>query len=179
MDRLLLGHVVAGFSPRLSTMGTKHHRLPRECYQGRVSAAFTICADERKPLFVETTIVRVFAEFLEEVAEKHFFKAIFCFMPDHLHLICMAKDDNADLLSGIEEFKQRTGFWLASNLPQVQWEKSFHDRIIRCTEELAANIRYVLDNPVRGGLVTDWRDYPYTGAIGLDLPTFLEELSPY
>ena len=160
-------------------MGTKHHRLPRERYQGRVSAAFTLCVSGRKTLFVASSIVRVFADLLEEVAEKHLFKAIFCFMPDHVHVICIAKDDKADLLSGIEEFKQRTGFWLGSDYPSVKWEKSFHDRIIRSTEELAAKIRYVLDNPVRRGLVADWRDYPYIGAIGLNLQTFLDELRPY
>jgi hypothetical protein len=28
-----------------------------------------------------------------------------------------------------------------------------------------AAIRYVLNNPVRAGLVTDWRNYPYIGMI--------------
>ena len=51
--------------------------------------------------------------------------------------------------------------------------------MIRNTEELAATVRYVLDNPVRAGLASYWFEYPYTGAIGLDLPAFLDELGPY
>jgi len=58
----------------------------------------------------------------------------------------------------------------------IRWERSFYDRIIRA-RELGNKVRYVLNNPVRARLVSDWRDYPFTGAIGLDLEVFVEELS--
>src|SRR5262249_29654587 len=62
--------VVAGFSPR-SGMGTKHHRLPRECYQGQVSVAFTVCIADRKHLFTNSHVVGILVSFLKEVAEEH------------------------------------------------------------------------------------------------------------
>jgi len=160
-------------------MGTKHHRLPRDRYRGRVSAAFTLCLQDHRTLFVEPSIVRCFADFLRKVAENGIFNVVFCFMPDHCHLISMGIGDDSDLILGVEEFKQLTGHWLSTNYPEFKWEKSFYDRIIRNTEELAATVRYVLDNPVRGGLVSNWYEYPYSGSIGLDLDTFLEELAPY
>jgi REP element-mobilizing transposase RayT len=144
-----------------------------------VSAAFTLCIEQRKEVFTTYTTVRVFADFLGRVAEKRLFKAVYCFMPDHLHLVCVSRSDNTDLLSAIEEFKQKTGFWLGSCIPGIRWQKSFHDRVIRSTEELAAAVRYMLDNPVRSGLVSVWEDYPFIGAVGLDLKTFLEEMKPY
>jgi len=70
-------------------MGAKHHRLPREHYQGRVWAAFTLCVEARKKFFVESETVNIFATFLQQVAEKYDFRAIYCFMPDHLHLISL------------------------------------------------------------------------------------------
>jgi putative transposase len=129
--------------------------------------------------FVSACIVRCFADFLRKVAEKRTFNAVFCFMPDHTHLIFLGTSDHSDLLLGLEEFKQITGHWLGTNYPEFKWQKGFYDRLIRNTEELAATVRYVLDNPVRVGLVSNWLEYPYTGSIGLDLRTLLEELRPY
>ena len=160
-------------------MGTKYHRLPRYRYKGRVSASFTLCVQDRRCLFSEPDVVRSFADFLKEIAENRIFNVVFCFMPDHAHLIFMGTSHDSDLILGVEDFKQLTGHWLGANHPEFKWQKSFYDRVIRSTEELAATVRYVLDNPVRAGLVSNWFEYPYTGAIGVDLKTFLEELAPY
>ena len=158
-------------------MGTQHHRLPREHYQGRVWASFTLCIEKRRAFFVDPAIVQVFVNFLEEVAEKHDFNAIYCFMPDHSHLILLGRSDVSDILSGIEDFKQATGNWLKCRIPLIRWQKSFYDRIIRA-RELGVQVRYVLHNPVRRRLCSEWRDYPFIGAIGMDLETFLQQLGP-
>jgi REP element-mobilizing transposase RayT len=159
-------------------MGTKHHRLPREHYQGRVWASFTLCVEERWRLFVTRDIVKIFVDFLKQVAQMYDFRAIYCFMPDHVHVISMGNSNESDILLGIEAFKQASGYRLKKHYPGVYWQSSFYDRIIRA-RQLGGVVRYVLDNPVRAGLVAHWRDYPFTGAIGLDLETFLEELGPY
>jgi len=100
-------------------------------------------------------------------------------MPDHLHVIVVGTSSISDTLLVMERFKQRTGWWLRTNAPQFGWERSFHDRIMRNTEEYAARIRYVLNNSVRAGLVENWEDYPFTGAVGLNLKTVLSDLLPY
>ena len=115
--------------------------------------------------------------FLRQVADRHTFWVIYCFMPDHAHLIFMGRAGDSDILQGVEDFKQSSGYWLESNYFLTSWQKSFHDRIIRA-RELGLGVRYALDNPVREGLVSHWREYPFLGAIGLDLETFLEELGP-
>jgi REP element-mobilizing transposase RayT len=158
-------------------LGTKHHRLPRSHYQGRVWASFTLCIEQRKRLFVDARVVEAFVSLLKQIAEKHDFRAIYCFMPDHLHLISLGRSDHSDILLGVEEFKQLSGHWLADQIPTVRWQKGFFDRIIRA-RNLGIIVRYVLDNPVRARLVTHWRQYPFIGGIGLDLDTFLEELGP-
>src|SRR2546422_1624211 len=128
-------------------MGTQHHRLPQEHYQGRVWAAFTLCVENRPPFFRNARTVQVFVEFLKQVAEKHDFRAIYCFMPDHLHLISLGRTQDSDVLRGVEEFKQTSGYWLESRYPLVRWQKSFHDRIIRA-RELGIKVRYVLDRDI-------------------------------
>ena len=135
-----------------------------------------MCLEGRHVFFTTLPVVRVFVDFLGRVAERQLFSAIYCFMPDHVHLIFMGRHDGADLLRGAEDFKQASGYWLGCHHSGLKWQKSFHDRIIR-TLELPTKVRYVLDNPVREGLAGNWREYPFTGAIGMDLEILLEELA--
>ena len=74
-------------------------------------------------------------------------------MPDHLHIIVVGTQQEANLLKFVRHYKQKTGFWMSKNEPDVSWQKSFFDHIIRKDEDLMAVIRYILDNPVRKGLV--------------------------
>jgi hypothetical protein len=90
-------------------------------------------------------------------------------MPDHAHVILQGQDDSADAWQTMVDFKQLTGFWLGRNRSQDAWQKNFYDHIIRINEDLGAQIRYIANNPVRWELVKIWSDYPFTGAIGLDL----------
>jgi len=39
------------------------------------------------------------------------------------------------------------------------WQEESFDHVLRSAESLDQKIAYVLENPVRRGLVSDWRDY--------------------
>ena len=73
------------------------------------------------------------------------------------------------------DYKQRTGFWLGRHRPHCAWQKDFYDHIIRTDEDLGVQIRYIANNPVRRELVRDWRDYSYTGALGIALDTVMAD----
>jgi len=155
----------------------KTHRLPRKCYRGRVAAAFTLCIKDRKPLFIDSTVVNIFTEILKNAAADHHCQIpAYCFMPDHVHIIATGIQEDSKLVNFINSYKQKTGFWMSKNQPNVSWQKDFYDHIIRKAEGLPEVIRYILDNPVRQGLVADWHDYPFKGAIGCSLEEVLEYL---
>jgi REP element-mobilizing transposase RayT len=97
-------------------------------------------------------------------------------MPDHLHIIVEGSNEEVNLLRFLNHFKQKTGFWMSRNQPDVSLQKDFFDHIIRKDESLPAVIRYVLDNPVRKGLVENWQDYPFKGAIGYELEDILDSI---
>jgi len=40
----------------------------------------------------------------------------------------------------------------------------FYDHILRKDEDIPKQINYILQNPVRKGLVKNWKDYPYKGS---------------
>jgi len=55
-------------------------------------------------------------------------------------------------------------------------ESDFYDHIIRRDQSFAHQIRYIVNNPVRRGLVENWEDYPFTGSIGFNLKEPLSDI---
>jgi hypothetical protein len=44
------------------------------------------------------------------------------------------------------------------------WQAGYYDRILRHDEDSLTVVRYILENPVRAGLVSRFSDYPYSGS---------------
>lgn len=44
----------------------------------------------------------------------------------------------------------------------VFWQAESYDHLIRSDRELGAIGNYILENPVKAGLVTKWEDWPYS-----------------
>jgi REP element-mobilizing transposase RayT len=161
----------------MKTIREKPHRLPRYAYIGRVSVGFTVCLNEPRPLFTTNSIVDVFVDCLRRSYTKCEVNGVYCFMPEHVHTVVTGMSDDSDVLRSAEAFKQYSGWWLKQYRPDIKWQKSFYDRIVRSDKQLAALVRYTVNNPVRRGLVSDWRLYPFTGSIGVDLEELLLDLS--
>jgi putative transposase len=88
----------------------------------------------------------------------------YCVMPDHVHLLLEGTSANADLRDALSRRKQRTAYrWQSMNGAPL-WQPGFHDRILRDADDTRAVLAYVVQNPVRAGLVQDARDYPWTGS---------------
>ena len=54
------------------------------------------------------------------------------------------------------------------------WQEGFHDRILRDNDPTEGVVRYILENPVRAGLVDDPRAYPLIGSANFDIDMLLE-----
>jgi len=87
----------------------------------------------------------------------------YCLMPDHLHLL-VTPEGGANLsavLGQYESFVTRSawGYGIVGTL----WHRSFYDHILRKQEAAAEVVAYILNNPVRAGLVERWEDWPWCG----------------
>lgn len=164
-------------------MKEKNHRLPKEFYRGEISVALTLCVRKDVASNINVVsgfslsnpkIVNKFTEILGSIIKKEgCIVPVYCFMPDHQHLIITGTRSNSDIWKAIVSYKQKTGFWMSKNKPEVRWQKDFYDHIIRTNEDVATQVRYILDNPVRKGLVSSWEEYPYKGAVGCRLEDVL------
>jgi len=117
---------------------------------------------ESKPIFAAILILRQTAE------QRNFSVLAYCFMPNHIHLLIEGKTENADMIKFISVFKQRTAFWFRRRYNSRLWQPSFYDHILRKDEVTSAVIRYILENPVRKGMVSDYSQYPYSGSFELN-----------
>ncbi len=84
-------------------------------------------------------------------------------MPDHVHLIVMPSED-ASLPQILRRIKSASAYRINRILPRAGslWQRESFDRIVRGGENLDVKREYILDNPVRAGLVDRVEDYPWT-----------------
>jgi single-stranded-DNA-specific exonuclease len=141
------------------------HRLHPNLYRGNIAVAFTLCVQDRTTLFTEAETVTAFEEILREELAKHECDGlVYLMMPDHMHLIISGKSAQADTLKCLGFIKQRTRYWLSQNRPTHEWQKDFYDHILRKEDDIRKQMKYILENPQRKGLVEDWRVYPFKGS---------------
>jgi REP element-mobilizing transposase RayT len=141
---------------------------------GEISVSFTLCLKGQIRAFIKPEIVKIFKDILISVfATEDCIVPVYCFMPDHQHLILTGTTGNSNVWGSMVKYKQKTGFWMSVNEPEMRWQKDFFDHIIRTNENIAVQVRYILDNPVRKGLVTFWHEYPFKGSIGCNIEDIL------
>jgi len=148
----------------------KKHRLDPEIYRGEKIVSFTLCIKDKRKFLVDELIVGLFEKtLLEELKNYKCSAFVYLFMPDHTHLTLTGDNSNSDIKKCLDMFKQKTGYWLSKNYSEIKWQKDYYDHILRSKENLDIHIKYILNNPVRAGLVEFWKQYPFKGSTIYDL----------
>ena len=83
-------------------------------------------------------------------------------MPNHIHLLVF--NVNGSLLDFMRLLKGRIANRLRADVPGTVWQRSFHDHMLRRNEDINRTLQYMLENPVRAGIVGDWTQYPWCGS---------------
>jgi putative transposase len=119
--------------------------------------------------FSDSILISAALRILRQTAkQRNFYIWAYCFMPDHLHLLIEGKTEDADMRKFISVFKQKTAFWFHRRYNTKLWQPSYYDRVLRKDEATSAVARYIFENPVRKGIVTDYLQYPYSGSFELN-----------
>jgi REP element-mobilizing transposase RayT len=85
-------------------------------------------------------------------------------LPDHLHLLVEGKSAASDLQRFAMLAKQRSGAAYARQFGHALGQEGNFDRVLRRDDEVKPWVKYLLENPVRAGLVTHPADYPHLGS---------------
>ena len=135
-------------------------RKGRRSLPGHTYLVTTVTCD-RIPWFHDLRAARTLICVLY-AASRHAHTHAFVVMPDHLHWL-LRLSGSASLASVMQEAKSVSSHhinrWLRRRGPL--WQAGFHDHAVRHDESLKAIARYVIDNPIRAGLVQDIGDYPH------------------
>lgn len=69
------------------------------------------------------------------------------------------------LSQAVRYFKGRLSkWWRVNGDGQSLWQRSYFDHRIRSSESFHEKCAYVIENPVRAGLVKDASEYPWSGS---------------
>lgn len=90
----------------------------------------------------------------------------FCIMPNHVHIVFSRSDWHSDLPLGriMQSLKRHTARQANLTLGREGsfWQDESYDHVIRDNEEYKRIIHYVLENPVKAGLVPKWDEWQWT-----------------
>ena len=152
----------------------KHHkriRLKAGIYQATdLPCSITVCTKNGKGIFSNKLFA---AEFLNLLTEHSSLNDIpvyaYCIMPDHVHLLISASEKK-DIIGFVREIKSSATrmAWKYNHRGSI-WQTSFYDHFLRKDEDLRQVVNYIIQNPVRKGIVTEWKSYPFCGSLVYDL----------
>lgn len=145
-------------------------RLSHFSYEGYYCYFITCCTFNAFEFFKEERVIKAVKKILCETAKRNkFFIYCFCFMPDHLHFLLGGEDENSSLKDFMRIFKQRSSFVIKKMTGKRLWQRSYYDHILRKVESLEEICEYILNNPVRKGLVKNYQEYPYSSLFIKDM----------
>jgi putative transposase len=144
-------------------------------YLGPRRYFLTFCTHERRRLFMNAAhVTLVESHFLRTARDVQFADLAHCFMPDHLHCAIEGRSPDADARRFIARMKQFTGYYFKREFNLQLWQRYGYEHVIRGDEATRDVIRYVLQNPIRAGLVTDVSDYPFVGSSEYSIQQLIE-----
>jgi len=114
---------------------------------------------------------------LHTPARERLFCPVYCLMPDRIHLVWMGLDAETDQLNGMSFLRT----YLKPLLHPQELQHQAFDHVLeeaeRGDDAFETACAYVLENPLRAGLVKRVEDWPHTGCILPGYPT-LHPLQP-
>jgi putative transposase len=125
----------------------------------------TFCTYRRRALLSTPLVHEAFLTFSRAAPEHQVAVGRYDLMPDHIHLF-VAGDSAFRLGRWIGSLKQSLAKAIVR--PETSdpiWQRGFFDHVLRSDESYAQKWDYVWANPVRAGLVSTPRDWPYAGEV--------------
>ena len=183
MDRKLYDEVLAVLNIADETERRRHqHRLPLEQYSlSEHEYYFTICARQHGTPFTNPVLAQQVIDALLWYRDHYQWRLFcYCLMPDHLHFINQMTEDSTltynagargtvakgmlDWVGNYKSFTTNQCWWKLGGCGKL-WQKSSFDRVIRYNDSVDDAVNYVLNNPVRKGLVEEWTQYPFAAIV--------------
>ncbi|RYE85370.1 MAG: hypothetical protein EOO65_00535 [Methanosarcinales archaeon] len=114
----------------------------------------------------QAEVAAVVAEALHFRAGREYTLWAYCLMANHVHLLVSLLDEAANpFFRTLQSLKARTARGCNELLGRTNaafWQAESYDHCVRDAPEMDRIVAYILNNPVKAGLVDDWTQWPYT-----------------
>ena len=140
-------------------------RLDGISYDQLAAYFVTTVALNRVKAFSDREFADRVVELLIAIAAAFKFEVTaYVIMPDHVHFVVTAVEENADFKAMLKKFKQKTGYEYSQRHGRRLWQKGYWERILRDGDNPLSVCRYLIENPVRARLVKHPGEYPLCGS---------------
>ncbi len=86
----------------------------------------------------------------------------YCLMPDHLHVLLSPSRSGKSMDVWLQRFKSfTTNRYVKTGGRPPLWQRSAYDHVCRKGEAAEVVLRYIVENPIRKGLVETWPAWPW------------------
>jgi putative transposase len=108
-------------------------------------------------------IAAIVVQSLHHFDSKNYELLSYCLMPNHVHMVVLVPDGAPPLVRTLQRLKGYTALQANKLLGRTGafWQAESYDHVVRAGE-LERIISYIVDNPVKAGLVDDWQQWPFT-----------------
>ncbi len=142
-------------------------RIGRYSEPGRIYSITTV-VQNHLPVFNELGNGRIVVNCMRyQQHQGHADTLAFVVMPDHLHWLLQLRH-SVTLSKLLQSLKQFTAGRIYRHLKRVGtplWQEGYYDHALRKEEDIAQAARYIVENPLRAGLVDNLGDYPLWDSI--------------
>jgi putative transposase len=138
-------------------------------WEKRTIYLITFCIESRKPVLANAQAWDLCRAVFEKLDKWRILSAIA--MPDHLHILVAPASRDACISDFSKWFKRwfneayrtsnRGSAVLEGAAMDCRWQEGCFDRLLRSDESLSEKWEYLLQNPVRAGLVEQSENWPY------------------
>ncbi|HEX8428322.1 REP-associated tyrosine transposase [Hymenobacter sp.] len=88
----------------------------------------------------------------------------YCIMANHVHAVLSLPEPTGSFMRTLQRLKSYTALEANRLLGRTGqfWQRETYDHIIRDGEEMQRVLAYVVNNPVKAGLIENWQQWPHT-----------------
>ncbi|MBN1398672.1 MAG: transposase [Bacteroidetes bacterium] len=130
----------------------------------------TACTENRNEILTNPQAAAILIEEWKSAKERHdWYVGRYVIMPDHVHFFCVPGNEAKDLSRFMKSWKEWTSKRIKKvcNLQDNLWQPEFFDHLLRNEESYCQKWDYVLNNPVREGLVKNPNEWRWQGEIDI------------
>jgi REP element-mobilizing transposase RayT len=166
--------------------GDDHAHLPRlapEAYLGSAAVHWIMATDNRATGWLSDLFHARFRELLLHMSVLyHVLVPVYCLMPDHVHVLLVGIAPEADQKKAIAFLRRHLNALLKCQ-QDTALQKQAYDHVLKKTEREHDAFRaiafYILENPVRKGLVESADRWPFSGCVVAGHPGWMVSHAEY